>query len=510
MCFRFSEREGCLVENKGKRGTRRPGSGPARRRWRPPPLPAKPVTGHRQNGVGSQFGRRPAAKPRMPRWYLGHSLHYVADGGASTLIPLFLSASLGGSVSNVGVVSAATSMASVPSAIGWSELSDRLQRRKMFILIDYFGTGLLFLLMGLCTTLEQFLGLNILFGIVAAASVSMSTIIITETIDVRRWTKEIGTYTELGGVGWIIGLLLGGLWLEVGIRLFPGMDPLRVLFFLLAAVSIIAGFIALRLVPDPKPRPFAPHHIDKLVVFQGRIIERARHLPLWMYRRKYHEAVHRIRSTGETVPGPIKKYFLAVLLLFAGFTTVYTPFPIFLKNELGTGWLEIFLLYIVSAVTSAIMYSRAGDIIPRFGERKILINVNLIRIFLFSSFGVISLVVVSGVRIDHALLFGTLIGLQAAIGFFWAFVSVASTALVSKCAPPGTKGENLGFFNATIAVGGILGALVGGEVANYLGYATAFFAGVALVVLGIAALVLNGRLDEMAVIHSDKEWKEPV
>jgi MFS family permease len=94
----------------------------------------------------------------MPRWYFGHGLHYVADGGASTLIPLFISGSLNGSVSNVGVVSAATSMASVPSAIGWSELSDHLQRRKLFILIDYIGTGLLFLLMGLCTTMEQFLG----------------------------------------------------------------------------------------------------------------------------------------------------------------------------------------------------------------------------------------------------------------------------------------------------------------------------------------------------------------
>ena len=484
---------------------------PARKKWQPPPLRERPLTSLKKKGARREepFGKRRPAPRRFPRWYLGHGLHYVADGGASTLIPLFLSATLGGSVGNVGVLSAATSMASVPSSIGWSELSDRIQRRKMFILIDYFGTGMLFLLMGLATTFEQFLGLNILFGIVAAASVSMGTVIITETFEAKRWTKEIGTYTEIGGVGWIIGLLLCGLWLEVGIRLFPGMDSLRVLFFILAAVTVLAGFIALRLVPDPKPKPFAPHHIDKLVVFQGRIIERARHLPLWMYRRKYHEAMHEIRSAGVTVPGPLKSYFLAVLLLFSGFTTVYTPFPIFLKNEMGSGWLEIFLLYIVSAVTSAFMYSRAGDIIQRLGERKTLINVNLVRIMLFSSFGIISLLVAGGLRPDHALLFAALFGLQAAIGFFWAFVSVASTALVSKCAPVGSKGESLGLFNAIIAVGGISGALVGGEVANYLGYGAAFFAGVGLVALGIVALVFNRKLDEMAALHSDKEWKEP-
>ncbi len=484
---------------------------PARRKWHPPPLRARPITTLKEKGGRKEepFGKHRPAGRRFPRWYFGHGLHYVADGGASTLIPLFLSATLGGSVSNVGVVSAATSMASVPGSIGWSELSDRMQRRKLFILIDYFGAGLLFLLMGLANTFEQFLGLNILFGIVAAASVSMGTVIITETFEAKRWTKEIGTYTGIGGVGWIIGLLLCGLWLEAGIRLFPGMDSLRVLFFILAAMTIVAGFIALRLVPDPKPRPFAPHHVDKLVVFQGRIIERARHLPLWMYRRKYHEALHEIRSTGVAVPRPLKLYFLAVLLLFSGFTTVYTPFPIFLKNEMGSGWLEIFLLYIVSAVTSAFMYSRAGDVIQRLGERKTLINVNLIRLLLFSSFGAISLLVAGGIRPDHALLFAALFGLQAAIGLFWAFVSVASTALVSKCAPVGSKGESLGLFNAIIAVGGILGALIGGEVANCLGYGAAFFAGVGLVALGIAALVSNRKLDDMAALHSDKEWKEP-
>jgi len=457
----------------------------------------------------SLFGRKPPPGRRVPGWYFGHSLHYVADGGASTLIPLFLSSTLGGSVSNVGVVSAATSLASVPSSIGWAELSDRIERRKMFILLDYFGTALLFLLMGLSATFEQFLGLNIMMGIMAAASVSMGTIIITETIEQKRWTGEIGRYTQFGGVGWIVGLLLCGIWLEAGIRVVPGMDPLRVMFFILAAVTFGAGLIALRLLPDPRPKPFAPHHVDKVVVFLGRIVERPRYLPLWMYRRRYREAVHGIRSAGETVPRPLKTYFLAILLLFSGFMTVYTPFPVFLKKEVGSGWLEIFVLYIVAAATSAVMYSRASGLIGRLGERRTLVNVNLVRVLLFSGFGGVALLLASGLRPPPVLLFSVLFALQGAVGVFWAYVSVASTALVSKCAPPGTKGENLGLFNATVSVGGILGALIGGEVANYLGYAAAFFAGVVLVLLGVAALARNRRLDELSVLHSDKEWKAP-
>jgi putative Mn2+ efflux pump MntP len=60
-----------------------------------------------------------------------------------------------------------------------------------------------------------------------------------------------------------------------------------------------------------------------------------------------------------------------------------------------------------------------------------------------------------------------------------------------------------------VSVGGITGALVGGEVANYLGFAAAFFSGVVLVVLGIVALALNLKLDGLGLASSEKEWKEP-
>jgi MFS family permease len=228
-----------------------------------------------------------------------------------------------------------------------------------------------------------------------------------------------------------------------------------------------------------------------------------------MYRRKYHEAMHRIRSSEDSVPRPLWLYFAATLLLFSGFSTVYTPFPIFLKSQVGSGWLEIFLLYIISAVTSALMYSRAGDIIPRLGERKTLLAVNFVRVFLFSGFAVLALILAGGARPDARMVFWVLLVLQAAVGFFWAFVSVASTALVSRCAPPGTKGVNLGLFNAMVSVGGITGALVGGEVANYLGYSAAFFSGVALVVAGMAALAANPKLDNLGMARTGKEWKEP-
>ncbi len=449
--------------------------------------------------------RRPRSSGTQ-RWYYAHGLHYAADGGASPLIPLFVTGALGGSVAEVGTVTAVNSIASVPSSIGWAELSDHLQKRKLFLLLGYIGTGALFIAMGLSTTIEQFLGLSALLGIVAAASVPVSTLLITETMGAKRWSHEIGLLTRIGGVGWILGLLLGGLWLELSLRLLPSGESLRSLFFALGALSLASGAAAWALVKEPPLRPFAPRKVDVLVILQGRIVERSRYLPLWMYRRRYHEAMHRIRSSFEAVPRPLRLYYAAALLLFSGFQTVYTPIPVFLVEGALASGLEVFLFYLFSSVTATMFYSRAGELIPKFGERWVLMTVNTIRAGIFTGFGLIALAVSVGARPPHVLLMALLFAMQIGAGLFWAFVSVASTTLVSRCAPRAARGENIGLFNAMISIGGIAGALTGGGVASLAGYPAAFFCGAALVLAGVLCLRRGAELDSLGSAQVDREW----
>ena len=477
-----------------------------KRAYRPIP---KSVLDPGKHPPQKEFGKKAPGEPGIPRWFLPHGARNVADGGASVLTPLFIKDALGGNVGMVGVVSAAVSMASVPAAVAWGELSDRFQKRKLFILLGYFGTGLMYILMGLSMGELEFLGLNVIYGVVAAASVPIGTLIITETMPSKRWPHYIGAYTRMGGMGWIIGLLIGGIWLEVGASGLDTVTAMRLLFIMLGAVGILGGFMAMKMIPEPPVKPFAPHRVDKLVMFQGRIVERVRYLPLWMYKWRYRGEMHRIRTSGEAVPKPLKLYFAASLLLFSGFQTVFTPFPIFMSDRLGTSGLEIFLVYLVNSMTAAYMYSRVGDIIPRFGEKASLIKANIIRAGLFAGFGLLALLTNYGLKLPHLLVMALLFGMMAGVGFFWAFVSVASLTLVSRCAPAGAKGENVGLFNATVSIGGIVGSLAGGYVALALGYPVSFFTGTGLVVAGIVMLSLNRGLDELGQPSADKEWKEP-
>ena len=110
-------------------------------------------------------------------WFYSYLPQGVAGGATSTLIPLFAYA-LGGSLLTVGIIAAATSLASVPAFILWGSLSDRTARRKIFLLIGFLGSGLALFAMALCGTMSQFYLANLLAGFLGAASGPAGTVLL--------------------------------------------------------------------------------------------------------------------------------------------------------------------------------------------------------------------------------------------------------------------------------------------------------------------------------------------
>src|SRR3989442_1348450 len=71
---------------------------------------------------------------------------------------------------------------------------------------------------------------------------------------------------------------------------------------------------------------------------------------------------------------------------------------------------------------------------------------------------------------------GAAIALHAGVGLCWALINVAGSTLVSRLAPENGRAEAFGTYNAVQGFGSILGPLLGGFAAQYLGYAMAFAA----------------------------------
>jgi len=76
-------------------------------------------------------------RPNPERWFYSFVPFKVSTGGAAPLIPL-LTIELGGGPREVGLVNAVGSLSSMLGGLFWGKLSDRLNRRKVFLIL---GSG---------------------------------------------------------------------------------------------------------------------------------------------------------------------------------------------------------------------------------------------------------------------------------------------------------------------------------------------------------------------------------
>ena len=149
------------------------------------------------------------------RWLYAYLPMGISGGATSALIPLFAYA-LGGSLFDVGVVAAATSIASVPAFILWGSACDRLPTRKPFLLIGFLGGGIALLAMAGSRSLSEFYLANLLAGFLGAASGPAGTVLLLGSSDRKDWPARLAIVSRLTATGWVVGLALGVLWLSTG------------------------------------------------------------------------------------------------------------------------------------------------------------------------------------------------------------------------------------------------------------------------------------------------------
>jgi len=409
-------------------------------------------------------------------WLYAYLPQGISGGATSTLIPLFAFA-LGGSLFNVGIIAAATSVASVPAFMLWGSLSDRLGRRKPFLLIGFIGSGVALLAMALSRTMSEFYLANLLAGCLGAASGPAGTVLLMETSARKDWPARLAVMSRITAVGWVAGLALGVAWLAASPGFVEGeLSSMRFLFLIGAGLAFASGVVVQVATLEPKVRVDRRH--VHLVDTHLRV-ERGRYLPM----RVLHFVGPHHDSSGVRLPRPLRVYLACVFLLFAGFTAFYSFFPIFLTQAYGLGSPAIFAIYIASQVTSIAVYPRVAGWVSSRGSRPMQLYGSLGRSMLFGSFFLLGIV-----GLGDLPRLGILIALHAGVGACWAVINVASCTLVSHLAPETSRARALGAFNAVQGFGSIFGPLLGGFTAGFFGYGSAFAATVVLVVAGAGLL----------------------
>ena len=396
------------------------------------------------------------------KWFFAFIPYKMAFGMSSVLVPLFVVA-LGGTVEQVGLVTASSLLTSIPASILWANYSDRSGNRKIFILFAFLSTSLTFLLLAISNSVGQFLIFYAAQGFLITAAVPISGMLIVEGSPKGQWELQIGLFNFIGGVGWALGLLLGATSLDI-----------RTLFMICLILCDASFLLSFFWIVEPR----ATFERESLAIFIPRLHRTLPstiiHLPIVWERR-----IFRTLRNGVTPNLPL--YYIGTLMIFMGATSFFTPLPVYMKF-LGISLGNIFLIFFVNAIISVVSYPLVARLSQKWDDKKLLTYSALSRMVLFAATVFTSFLPTSGISLFLALIVG--LG-----GFTWSFIAVCGVALVPKLSMLGKEGSSMGVYNAMSSLGGVVGAILGSTVAYTLSYEVSFIFSAALVAIGLVAFI---------------------
>jgi MFS family permease len=372
----------------------------------------------------------------------------VASEMVYPLLPGFL-ASLGGGPAVLGAMeSGAEGMLALVK--GWAgRASDRLQRRKPFVVAGYGASALARPLLALAATASQVVALRLWDRLAKGLRTAPRDALIAEAVAAPQRAYAFAYHRGLDHLGAACGpLLAAGLLL-----VWPG--DLRAVF-LLAALPALAGF---------------------LTVAFG--------LPREAGRRASSSAPQGAlgRSAALTALPPELRGALGTFFLFS-LGNATDAFLLLRATEVGVGAVGLTLLWSAFHVVKWLLSVPGGRLADRFGRRASILLGWALYALAYAGFALTS---------NPA----GLLALLALYAAFYGLTEGAERALVVELATPGggtNAGAALGAFHLATGVGSLLASLWFGFVWSQFGAPAAFFAGAALAgAAGLALLVLRRR-----------------
>jgi MFS family permease len=419
------------------------------------------------------------------RWLYSWALGSVAFGGASLLVPLYV-VQLGASPVELGLLAATAAAIGAPGAILFGRLANRVGHRRPLVLATLATVAAALAVVPLLDSITAVVVANAALWLVVSSVAPVTTMLVVDDAPESAWDECIGRLNTYQGYGWAVGLVLGAVWPVVGSRLVGGGSVTRALFWLLAACAAVSSIGAARSLPRTGGEVHVTsereaRRIARLLSGTRRGVRGATFAfsPNRLYWSTRGLDLRRLRGR---LDAPLTTYLIAATLFFTGFAAFWAPLPLFLTDA-GFDAGRVFALYLASSVASAVLYEGAGRFAARYDVRRLQSGALAVRGLLFPT-----VAVVGGVG-TASLGFGAAGVALAAIGVTWAVIAVVGTALVTRLAPPGLRGETLGVYTALGALAGGAGSLLGGWVATF-GYLPAFGAAAALVLAG-AVLVFS-------------------
>lgn len=354
--------------------------------------------------------------------------------GMVSLLPLVLS-QRGVPDSQIGFLSAIFAIAGIVSQLAAGRLSDRLEKRKPFVIFPALGAAAAAVGFLIGSGFWQY---ALIYAVCGAGFHTLNSCLTAMTSDWARVTgatdRVFGRVRLWGSVGFILSLAVLSRWLEDD-RLVLGA---MALFFVLAALSAL---------PAREPR----EHIDTSLEIKG--------------------DVRRLLTDSRLLA-----FMICLFLYKVGESCYHAYLGVFMlsldASRAAVGWAMV-----IGAVSEVPLMFAAGTLAMRFGRRNLMLTAFTVLAF--------RLMVTSSLPTWEWVLL-----LQALHGFSFGLMSVCAVAHLAERAPGNLSATAQGLLGMTLALGMAAGPALGGLVVGTAEIETLFLLLAGVVVTGGILFVL--------------------
>lgn len=395
---------------------------------------------------------------REMRWTRAAIPQRMGEGATGPLVPVYAATFAGASPALLGVMEAANSGTAVLGSFVWGRTSDEAAKRKPFLVLGFTLTCVALAGMALAPSFWGLVGWRALQGFATAAFAAVGGALVADRSRGRDLAARMGHLQMVGGLGYVAGLALGAAIVLV--------RPTRDLFGVAALLAMVSAVLALLLIrePDAHLRRGDVHRLFRNVTapVMGPVQRRIYAPPVMLHRPKLTAVERRAWA-----------YLAAIFITFLGTSSGFVLFPLYLAS-LGVSNALIFVLFLTNAGLSTLLYQPAGRLAERLGYRKLQLSAIGTRsaMFLFLAFPFAR-------NVPSAVVFLLFAGAS------WAVLSTTGAAALFRGMEIRKKGELIGLYHGALGLGSLAGALLGGLLAQAVGYATLFLVAAALVAVGL-------------------------
>ena len=363
------------------------------------------------------------------------------------ILPLFLRSTLGATAEIIGLIEGGSEVVARVTGYFSGRFSDRLARRKPFMVLGYSLSNILKVFLFLTGSWGQALAIRWLERLGKGLRGAPRDALLADSTPPESWGMSFGFHRAMDTAGAVLGPLAAFLLLTVY------RDGLRMVFLWTALPGLAAVLALLFLVRDVRR-----HRADRAAAPPP------------------DEAGG--GASGEMLAGRNAasfRLFLVVTGIFALGNSA-DAFLILRADNLGLPMVVVPLAYLVFNVVYALASLPAGVLADRIGRRRVFAAGYLFFALIYLGFGL------AGAAWEVWPLF-------AVYGFYYAATEGVGKAMLAQMVPAGSRATAVGTYGLVTGLGALPASLVAGFLWDRVGPAAPFFYGAGMAGLALVTLV---------------------